>query len=418
MFFFYRIFINLILFLSPLIILIRLLKKKEDPYRFIEKIGFFKKNNQKGKLIWFHGASVGEIQSIVPMLEKLEKSNQIKRILITSNTLSSSKIISKIKLKKIIHQFFPVDNNFIVKKFIDHWKPSMALFIDSEIWPNTLINLDKKKIPIVLINARITKKSYERWIKVKNFSKFLFSKIDLCLCSNKKTFIFLKKLGATNIKYYGNLKYSQSENDKIEIDNDTKKFIYKRTTWCASSTHNSEERFIGMVHNKLKKKYKNLLTVIIPRHIDRTEEIRDQLIELGLKVHVHEPKIKIDDKTDVYLVNSFGKTKSFFSLIKNVFLGGSLINHGGQNPLEAVRYNCNILHGPNVSNFDEIYQFLNKNRISKKIQSVNQASNNLEVLFSLKKAKKNIQSKINFIGQKILKKNMHEINLLLKKNEF
>ena len=121
-----------------------------------------------------------------------------------------------------------------------------------------------------------------------------------------------------------------------------------------------------MVHKKLKKKYKNFLTIIIPRHIDRTDQIRNQLLELGLKVHVHEPKIKIDDKTDIYLVNSFGKTKSFFSLIKNVFLGGSLINHGGQNPLEAVRYNCNILHGPNVSNFDEIYQFLNKHKILKK----------------------------------------------------
>ncbi len=154
MIFFYRIFINLILLLSPIIIFIRLLKKKEDINRFKEKIGFFKNNKNKGKLIWFHGASVGEFQSIVPMLEKLEKSNQIKKILITSNTLSSSKIISKIKLKKVVHQFFPIDNNFIIKKFIKHWKPSMALFIDSEIWPNTLINLNKQEIPIVLINGK------------------------------------------------------------------------------------------------------------------------------------------------------------------------------------------------------------------------------------------------------------------------
>ncbi len=172
-----------------------------------------------------------------------------------------------------------------------------------------------------------------------------------------------------------------------------------------------------MVHNKLKKKYKNLLTVIIPRHIDRTEQIRNQLIEQGLKVHIHEPKMKINNKIDIYLVNSFGKTKSFFSLIKNVFLGGSLINHGGQNPLEAVRYNCNILHGPNVSNFDEIYQFLNKHKISKKIQNLNQASNTLEKLLRYKKTKKNIKIKINLIGQKILKKNMYEIKLILKKNE-
>ena len=262
---FYRFFINLVLILSPFIILIRLLKKKENPKRFREKIGFFTKHRSKGKLIWFHGASVGEFQSIVPLLEKLEKSKKISQILITSNTLSSSKIISKIKLKKISHQFFPIDNDLIIKKFINHWRPSIALFVDSEIWPNTLINLSKEKIPTVLINARITRKSYNKWIKLKSFSKLIFSKFDLCLSSNKETISFLKKLGAKNIKYFGNLKYSQSENEKNEIDSKTIKFISRKTVWCASSTHNSEEKFVGLVHNKLKKKYKNLLTVIIDR---------------------------------------------------------------------------------------------------------------------------------------------------------
>ena len=415
MIFFYRIFINLILILSPFIILVRLLKKKEDFIRFKEKLSFFSKSRSKGKLIWFHGASVGELQSIVPLLEKLEKSKRISQILITSNTLSSSKIISKIKLKKISHQFFPIDNNLMVKKFINHWKPSLALFIDSEVWPNMLVNLSEKKIPTVLLNARITKKSYERWIKLKSFSKFIFNKFDLCLSSNKETVNFLKKLGAKNIKYFGNLKYSQSENEKIEIDNQTIKFISKRTVWCASSTHNSEEKFAGLVHNKLKKKYKNLLTVIIPRHINRKDQIKDQLSSLDLKVHVHEPKTKIHENTDIYLVNSFGKTKSFYSVIKNVFLGGSLIRHGGQNPLEAVRYNCNILHGPNVSNFNEVYKLLNIQKISKKIFNLNQTTNILDKLFTYKKSKKNIKKKINMIGRKILKKNIHEINLILDK---
>ena len=167
----YRILINWILILSPLRILFRLLKKKEDFIRFIEKLSFFTKKRSKGKLVWFHGASLGEIQSIIPLLEKYDKSKKIDQILITSNTLSSAKLISKIKLKKITHQFFPIDNNFIVKKFINYWKPSIALFIDSEIWPNMLINLDKKKIPTILINARITKKSFNRWIKFKSFSQ-------------------------------------------------------------------------------------------------------------------------------------------------------------------------------------------------------------------------------------------------------
>ena len=412
---FYRFFINLIFIISPLIILIRLIKKKESLKRFKEKLGFFTKNRSKGKLIWFHGASVGEFQSVVPLLEKLEKSKKISQILITSNTLSSSKVISKIKLKKVSHQFFPIDSNIIIKKFINHWKPSMALFIDSEIWPNTLTNLNKQKIPTILINARITRKSYNNWIKLKNFSKSIFNKFDLCMSSNKETIGFLKKLGAKNIKYFGNLKYSQSENEKIEIDSQTIKFISKKTVWCASSTHNSEEKFAGHIHNKLKKKYKNLLTVIIPRHIDRVNEINEQLSNLGLKVHTHEPKSKINEDTDIYLVNSFGKTKSFYSIIKNVFLGGSLIKHGGQNPLEAVRYNCNILHGPNISNFNEIYKFLNKQKISKKIINLNQTANVLQKLFNSKKSQKNIKDKINKIGQKILEKNINEINLILNK---
>ncbi len=415
MIFIYRILINLILVLSPLIFLIRLLKKKEDPIRFKEKLGFFTKNRSKGKIIWFHGASVGEFQSIVPLLEKFDKSKKISQILITSNTLSSSKLISKIKLKKISHQFFPIDNNLIIKKFIKYWKPSIALFVDSEIWPNMLLNLNEKNIPTVLLNARITKKSFKRWLKFPNFSKSIFNKFHLCLSSNKETINFLKKLGAKNIKYFGNLKYSQSENEKNQIDNQTIKFISKKTIWCASSTHNSEEKFVGLVHNKLKKKYKNLLTVIIPRHIDRTKQIKDQLSDISLKTHMHEPKTRIHKDTDILLVNSFGKTKSFYSVIKNVFLGGSIINHGGQNPLEAVRYNCNILHGPNVYNFSEIYKFLKNQKISKKINNLSQAANILDELFTSKKSQKNIKNKINLIGQKILKKHIHEINLIFNK---
>jgi 3-deoxy-D-manno-octulosonic-acid transferase len=414
MIFFYRVSINFILFLSPIIILIRLLRNKEDIKRFKEKLGFFRINKSTKKIIWFHGASVGEFQSIVPLLEKLEKSKKIGKILITSNTLSSSKIISKVKLKKVIHQFFPIDSNCLVKKFINHWRPSLALFIDSEIWPNMLINLNKEKIPIILLNARISKKTFNKWIKIKKFSKQIFSKINLCLCANKETTNYLKKLGAKNIKYFGNLKYSQTENEKIEINNKTLNFISKKTPWCASSTHKNEEKFAGLVHKILKSKYKNLLTVIIPRHIDRKNEIKNELSSMGLKVHLHEPLTKIQKDTDIYLVNSFGKTKSFYSIIRNIFLGGSLIQHGGQNPLEAVRYNCNILNGPNVSNFKEIYKFLEKEKISRKIYNYNQAANILDQLFKSKKTKKNIRNKVKFIGKKVLKKNIYEINSLLK----
>ena len=141
MLFIYRILINLLILFSPLIILIRLIKKKEDKNRFKEKFCFFTKKRGKGKLIWFHGSSVGEILSVIPLIEELEKKKSIDKILVTSSTLSSSKVLSKFKLKKTIHQFFPVDSNLLTKKFLNYWKPSAAILIESEIWPNMLINI-------------------------------------------------------------------------------------------------------------------------------------------------------------------------------------------------------------------------------------------------------------------------------------
>jgi 3-deoxy-D-manno-octulosonic-acid transferase len=410
----YRILINITYFLSPIIIILRLLKKKEDLHRFKEKFCFFSKKRNQGKLIWIHGASVGEFQSIVPLIEKYEKKNNINQILITSNTLSSSKIITKYKFKKVIHQFFPIDTNRLTKKFLDYWKPNISIFVDSEIWPNMLLNLKKRNTPIILINGRITYKSFNRWIKLKKFSNYIFSKFDLCICSSLKTKIYLKKLGAKKLRYFGNLKFSQSESEKIEIQKSIKKFIKSKKIWCASSTHETEENFIGIIHKKLKLKYKNLLTIIIPRHINRISDIRGQLDLLNLKTHLHEPIKKIPNDTDIYLVNSYGQTKSFFSMCKNVFLGGSLIKHGGQNPLEAVRYGCNIMHGPNVSNFEEIYNFLNSEKISFKVNKHSGMIKILHKLLSSKNNQKNIKNKIFLKGKKILNHNLKEIDCYIK----
>ncbi len=410
MLFIYRVLINLVFLISPLIILFRIIKKKEHLVRFKEKIGFFSKKKIKGKLIWFHGASVGELQSIIPLLEKFEKNKDIKQILITSNTLSSSKIINKTKLKKIIHQFFPIDTYFISEKFINYWKPSKAYFIDSEIWPNTIFKLKEKKIPIVLINGRITKKTFNRWKLVSKFSRKIFSNFDLCLAASNESFILLKKLNARNVEFIGNLKFSQSENEIPKISKKLKNFIDKKKSWCACSTHQSEEIVCGMAHLELKKKFKNLLTIIIPRHIERSEQIKKDLEKLNLKVHVDSSNQKISSNIDIYLVDSFGKTKIFFNNTKNVFLGGSLIKHGGQNPLEAARLGCNILYGPFVHNFTEIYSFLEKNKISQKIFNRKELINKLYILLNKKNKFNKIEKKINLIGKNILKKSYKKIN--------
>ena len=409
MFFIYKVLINIVFLFSPLIILIRLIKRKENIKRFVEKFGFFTKKRVSGKLIWFHGASVGEIQSIIPLIERLEKDRNINQILITSNTLSSSIIINKLNLRKTIHQFFPIDCNFISSKFLDYWKPSKVFFVDSEIWPNTINNLFRKNIPIILLNGRITKKTFNRWMKFSNFSKFVFSKFNFCLSANKESKKFLKKLGANNVKFFGNLKFSQSENQNVEVDKNLKKFLLKRNSWCASSTHYNEEKFCGLAHLKLKKRYKNLLTIIIPRHVDRVDQIKADLNKLNLNVHLDYPKDKIKPNTDIYLVNSYGKTKSIFKICKNVFLGGSLINHGGQNPLEAARYGCCVFHGPHISNFKEIYEHLQKKKISFKVKNQNHLTNLLQKKLDKKNFSKKSMKNLSLEGIKILNKIFNEI---------
>ena len=413
MLFVYKTLSNLIFLFSPLIILIRLLKKKEHPIRFKEKFSINTKKRISGKLIWFHGASVGEILSVIPLIEKLEKQKNIKQILVTSNTLSSSKVLSNLKLKKTIHQFFPIDTNHHSNKFLNYWKPSVAIFIDSEIWPNMINNIKKRSLSLVLINARITDKSFKKWKMFKFSARNIFQKFDICLSANLKSKNYLKSLGARKIKYIGNLKFSQTEKNKTSLNKDIINVFKTKKIWCASSTHYNEENICAEIHKKLKSKYKNLLTIIIPRHIQRANQIKSEIQKLNLKVHMHDSKKKIDPQTDIYLVNSFGQTRSFFKICKTVFLGGSIINHGGQNPLEAVRYGCNVVHGPNIWNFEEIYSLLKKYKVSNKIMNSRDLTTKLDKILNTKTNSKNIILKIKRLGNKILKSTFNEVNFFI-----
>ena len=206
MYFIYNIFTYLVFLISPLIIFLRILKGKEDPKRFKEKFCIYRNQNSFGS-IWFHAVSVGELMSIIPVLKILDKNKKINKIIVTSSTISSAKIFEKQKFENTIHKYFPIDTNFLNKKFINLWKPQAAFFVDSEIWPNMFRNLKNKNIPIILLNGRITEKSFNRWALIKNFSKSVFKNISLALPSNIETRNFLKKLGVNNIKFIGNLKY-------------------------------------------------------------------------------------------------------------------------------------------------------------------------------------------------------------------
>ena len=269
----YRLLINLIVIFSPLIILIRLIKKKEHLIRFKEKFTFFSKNRKQGNLVWFHGASVGELMSVIPLIEKLEKEKKIKQILVTTSTLSSAKIFTKFKFKKTIHQFFPIDTNYLSKKFLNYWKPNFVIFIESEIWPNMITNLKKKSIYHILLNARITEKSFKRWRFLGKFSKDLFKSFNYTYPQNEQTKGYLKHLSVKKIKKLGNLKFSEGVfNSNKLINSNLKSFLSNKRYWCAASTHEGEELIVAKVHLNLQKKLKNLVSIAIPRNIQRTQK--------------------------------------------------------------------------------------------------------------------------------------------------
>ncbi len=413
MFFFYQLIVSLVLLISPLIIIFRIFKKKEDKKRFKEKFVFPTKTRKKGKLIWFHGASVGEILSIIPLIKNYEKNKLINQILITSSTLSSSKILRKFKFKKTIHQFYPIDHMVFTKKFLNFWRPTLALFVESEIWPSMFNELKNKKIPLVLLNARLTLKTQNKWMKIKNFAKSIFDKVTIVYPQNTETESFLKKIKLKNIKLIGNLKFTEDPNENLYSINSKLKYEFtKKKVWVASSTHYDEEIFCAKTHIELKKKIKNLITIIIPRHIHRVNDIVYKIEKLNLKVCCHSSSIKNLRNIDIYIVDTFGETKKFHKLASSVFLGGSIINRGGQNPLEAARFGAKIFHGPNTGNFKDVYKLLKALEISKQINTPTQLASS--IVF---KKNKNSGYRIKNIGDKILKKTIKELDNLFN-NEF
>ena len=254
MFLIYQLLITLIILFSPIIILIRIFKGKEDILRFKEKFCFFSQKRRSGRLLWFHGSSVGELMSVLPVLSKYDRENSFDQILVTSSTLSSSKILQKYNFRKVIHQFFPIDHVFLSNFFLNYWKPDSAIFLESEIWPSIYRSIKKRNIPLILLNARITKKTFERWMKFKEFSLRVFNQISFAYPQNRETIKYLRKLGVKGIDYIGNLKFF--EDKKIvhkKFDNQIKNKFKKYKICIAASTHAGEEIFAAQTHILLKK---------------------------------------------------------------------------------------------------------------------------------------------------------------------
>jgi 3-deoxy-D-manno-octulosonic-acid transferase len=408
MYFFYAILTNLALLISPFIFIYRILKGKEDPKRFQEKICIYSKKKTKNK-VWIHAASIGELMSVIPVIKELEKNKKIKSIIITTTTISSAKIFTKLRFKKTFHVYFPLDNNFLTKRFINYWQPETAIFVDSEIWPNMYKNLEINKIPIIILNARIVKKTLDRWQIFPSFAQEVFGKITLALPSNLETLKYLKQLNVRNIRVAGNLKYYGEKNVEGVNDKHLKNKFNNSKIWCAASTHKNEEIFLGKLHKNLKKNNKQLITIIIPRHINRTPKIIDDMNRLGLKTITHSSKLKIKNDTDIFLVDSYGISSKFYNLTNITFVGGSLVPHGGQNPLEPARFGNFIINGPNVNNFREIYLFLVQHKMSLTTSSILKMEKIILKKLNNKQKKQNIE-KITKIGKQILDKNLLYIN--------
>ena len=405
MYFLYNLFGFIFFLISPLILFFRIINGKEDSNRFLEKYSYYIKKKTDVTL-WFHGASVGEIMSILPLINEFEKDRDIKKILLTSSTVSSASIIAKKPFKKTTHIYYPFDVGFICDKFLDVWKPRIAIFVDSEIWPNMYEKINSRKIPLILINARITQKSFNRWKLFPFFAKEVFNKITIAFPQNQETKNYLKKLGVKKIKLLGNLKYFKNNNQISK--NKLKDYFKNRKVFCAASTHYNEEKIIGKFHLDMKKKFKNLITIIIPRHINRSEEIIEELSKFNLKIAKRSIKPKPPYDCDIYIVNTYGEMSEFLKLSKVTFIGGSMVNHGGQNPLEAVRMGNYIMHGEKVDNFKEIYKELKSKKISSEIRDIYQMKK-VFVRNHNFKISRNKLKKINTLGDKIFKSNIEEI---------
>ena len=418
----YRILTTLIYPLLLIFIYYRKILKKEDSIRFKEKIliSHFNVSRKKdSKLIWFHAASIGELKSIIPIIELLNKNKNKLEFLITTTTLSSGNL-AKIELENInnaYHRFIPFDVEFLIKKFLLLWKPDAIFLVDSEIWPNLILNASKNKIPLAIINARLTSKSFNKWIKFSRSARKIFSLFDLCLASNFETKKNLEKLGAKNIYFNGNIKLI-NKLDENKIKNLSEKILLKNRFWIAASTHKGEDILCLKTHLKLKEKYKDIITIIAPRHIERSYNIKSLSEALNLKAQILNKNDVINEDKEIIIINTFGVLQNFFKYAKSVFIGKSTIkkleNDGGQNPIDAAKLKCKIYHGPFVYNFKEIYEILEKGNIAKQIESYEELSNYLvEDLKSIQKQDDQIANAINDLGQKTLTDTMKYINNFL-----
>ncbi len=359
--------------LKPLIFIylkIRLRMGKEDPARIEERFGRSHLPRPAGSLVWVHCASVGETQSVLTVIDRILTDYPNVSVLLTTGTKTSAEFIAPRLHKRFFHQYVPIDHPVWVRNFLDHFRPNLALWVESELWPNLIVETKKSGIEIILLNARMSDASFQSWQKNPGFIRRVLSNFTLVLAQNQLYANYYAALGAPSVEISGNLKfavpalpYNQADFQSLQT------MIGSRPVWLAASTHEGEEKSIAETHRALRHHFPGLLTIVAPRHPHRAYKIMQEISAIGLNAAQRSQKQRIQNTTDIYLADTIGELGLFFALCRTVFMGGSYKTKGGHNLLEPARYGCAILHGPNMENFPDINVIMQQNSAAQIIKT-------------------------------------------------
>jgi 3-deoxy-D-manno-octulosonic-acid transferase len=352
----YRLFTRLAAPLVPLMLAWRMRRGKEEPGRRPERYGLASAPRPQGFLVWFHAASVGEANAALPVIEAIAAERPELRLLLTTATVTSARFAGARLPRSVLHQYVPLDNQTFVQRFLRHWRPDLAILVESEIWPNLVLETKSLGIPLILINGRMSASSYRRWRRRPGLSRPLFSAFDLVLAQNKGLAERFAQLGAARALDVGNLK-ADAPPPPVDLSGRRKldAALDGRTVWLAASTHPGEDEVVAEAHRKMKQTRRDLLTIIVPRHPERGPLIVEQLRAQGLTAVLRSEGKLPEPETDVYVADTIGELGLFYALAPVAFVGGSLAKRGGQNPVEPIKLGAAVLTGPNWSNFRDAY---------------------------------------------------------------
>ena len=343
--------------LAPTFIARRLKQGKEHATRFRERYGESTVSRPSGPLVWIHGASVGELLAVVPLIGCLRERDV--NVLCTSGTVTSATLAEQRLPPGVIHQFVTLDVPRFAKRFFTHWRPDLALFVESELWPNLILAATARDVPLILVNGRISERAFNRWRRASGSIAALLRCFDLCLAQSATYAGRLRDLGAPRVAVAGNLKLDVPEPPaNPESLRALRAAIGDRSIIAAASTHAGEEGALIDAHRRLRGTFPSLLTIIAPRHPERGPDILEIANTARLSVRLRSRGELPGPETDVYIADTMGELGLLYRVAPIVFMGGSIAAHGGQNPIEPAKLGAAILHGPNVWNFAEIYSAL------------------------------------------------------------